>query len=42
MKKKVCYVLSLLICLVLGGISSYFIFNNPVWMVVLRKKGIER
>lgn len=28
MKKKVCYVLSLLICLVLGGISSYFIFNN--------------
>ena len=28
MKKKVCYVLSLWICLVLGGISSYFIFNN--------------
>lgn len=28
MKKKICYVLSLLICLVLGGISSYFIFNN--------------
>ena len=28
MKKKVCYVLSLLICLVLGGIFSYFIFNN--------------
>lgn len=28
MKKKVCYVLSLLICLVLGSISSYFIFNN--------------
>ncbi len=28
MKKKVCYVLSLLICLVLGGISSYFIFNS--------------
>lgn len=28
MKKKVCYVLCSLICLLVGGISSYFIFNS--------------
>lgn len=28
MKKKVCYVLGLLICLLVGGVASYFIFNN--------------
>lgn len=28
MKKKVCYVLGLLICLLVGGVVSYFIFNS--------------
>ena len=28
MKKKVCYVLGLLICLFVGGVTSYFIFNS--------------
>ena len=28
MKKKVCYVLGLLICLFVGGVASYFIFNS--------------